>query len=236
MKLSKLIRELDNPKKYANATNLKDYKALPKKERERWGFWYKLPKAYTVGGGSFEPFFKKEYPIQYRVRKFFWDIDVWIGSKKLMLEQDILPKFFPKNKWARKSIPKHYELHQTLIQNFCVGALDNYINSHHFKMVDWEAEERFRKIYIEIMAVHTFFFKELPNRENEENKIFNLLYPKEEEKNDKDFFEDWLENGLKEDKGKDKHYRLLLYLHQQETEELIEKNLKKIIELSPNFY
>ena len=51
--------------KYANAVNVKEYRKLPRPEREDFGFWYRLPKMYELDGESFEDYWKQNYPIQF---------------------------------------------------------------------------------------------------------------------------------------------------------------------------
>ena len=219
-------------RKYANAHNLEDYIALPVSERERWGFWYKEPSSYLVGGGDFDSFWKKHYPLQYRVREFFSDVKIWLSVKKRQWYERVICRIRPKNKWATQVIPHTWTDKTSLIEEFLFASIVHFVEEEgKTSMVDWNHDERHRDIWRRITNVYNFITVELPEREKQEGEWLRLLC-KDEGKSVKEQINSFLANGFKKNK-KERKIQLALDLHESETQELIQKNLKEIIDLRP---
>ena len=108
--------------KPAKATNLSQYKKLPKAEREVLGI-YRTPELYEMNGDSFENYWKQKYPVQFFVRNTsenFWiTLSVW----KDKIIDNTWRRIFPKNKWARKIIPHTYSDKVELIKDFLFASI-----------------------------------------------------------------------------------------------------------------
>ena len=96
--------------KNANATNVSQYKKLPKSEREVFGFWYRLPRLYEVGGGRFEDYWRENYPIQFRLRETCENVYISMSVFKRKLIENVWERIFPKNQWARNANLKLIDL------------------------------------------------------------------------------------------------------------------------------
>ena len=122
--------------KYANAVNVKEYKELPKSEREDFGFWYRLPKLYEWGGEKFEDYWKQNYPIQFRIREGIENLLISISVLKDKLIENTWTKIFPKNAWARKVVPNLWCDKPELIQDFLFACIIDFVEKEPIDMTD----------------------------------------------------------------------------------------------------
>lgn len=213
--------------------NLNAYRKIPKKEREILGFWYKIPQSFLLGGGNFHLYWMEEYPIQHRIREFFVDLDIFLSVKKRIFSEWFTKTFNPKNKWARKTVPKLLAEYDYIMENILFNGLTDYVDSGCIDTTDWDYNEQYSSIYNRIMDVYYFANEELPKRRKEEDELLSEIFsdPKSKGKNFKERWGDTLENGLVPlEKSKQKKLKAL-QLREEETEDLISKNLKEVIEL-----
>jgi hypothetical protein len=154
-------------KKYVDVTTVDDYFNLPKKEREFMGL-YKLPSALPCdwfkekekGWNFFYSQIKKEYPLQWFFRcwlvsfenplyKIYKKIDWFFRDTKYAINNFIKPSH---PRW-RKTLPRHkycntYELFIDSSYNL---ILDFYYEEVVDGYVDWEADDRHKKFYDELV-------------------------------------------------------------------------------------
>lgn len=232
----KKVRKLLKKSLVVQVNNLIDYTNLPKKERELFGFWYKTPNGYMLGGGNFHQYWRDNYPIQHAIREFFYNINILFSVKNRVIGEKITWLFKPQNKWARKSIPRSWSEYDTIMQDILFNGLVSYVDEGGFENIDWDYDERFSAIRDRIMSVYNFVKKELPERIKREEELLSDLYKSEVKGAFKNLWEDSLENGIKPLEGKRKHKFLLLNIFEEETEELIAKNMKEVVELRTNLW
>ena len=208
-------------RKYADVDNLDDYIALTPSERERWGFWYKEPNSYLVGGGDFDAFWKKHYPIQYRIREFCFDVKIWFGVKKRQWYEKVTCRIWPKNQWARDAIPNIWSDKMSLIEDFLFAVIVDFVEKENeTPIVDWDYDEHHRKIWARVMAVYNFIKVELPARQEKAGVYLRSLYRREGES-----IKDQIRNFMAfahEKSKRDKKVELALQLYDSETQELIQ--------------
>lgn len=150
-------------KKYAKANNLDDYKNLPQNEREIFGFWYLEPHSYLMGGGDFDGYWEKNYPIQYRVREFILDCSIKISVWKHWWYDNVKCRIFPKNEWARKVIPNTYRDKDTIIEDILIAAVIDFVeNENNRETFRHPENDHLRKVWIELTDIYTFFKVDLP--------------------------------------------------------------------------
>ena len=183
--------------KQVKVSNIKNYKALPKKEREFLGFWYRKPYAYEWEGGSFfgsckfEDYWKEKYPIQFRIRNFFYELDIWLSVKKRQFEENVWYKYFNKqNKWLRKATPYLWSDKTELIKDVLFAAVTDFIEVEVPKSyTDWsyepQAEElkKVRQIYDDI---HKTLPKLIKADEESTTEFINIYTDKTATKEQKD--------------------------------------------------
>lgn len=145
-------------KKYAKANNLKDYKSLPENEREIFGFWYLQPESYLLGGGDFDEYWAKKYPVQYRIREFFIDCSIKWSIFKMNWHDKVVCRLNPRNQWARKVIPRTYTDKDVIIEDIIIAAVidfvENEVNRETFMS---EENKHLHKVWEEITDIYTFF-------------------------------------------------------------------------------
>lgn len=217
--------------KYAKANNVKDYIALPREQREVLGFWYLTPESFLVGGGSFDDYWKENYPIQYRIREFFYDIGIWWSVKKRQFYEKIWVNIFPQNKWARKVIPNHWSDKPELIKDFLFASIVHFVERENEEpIVDWNHDERHRKVWKEINECYDFITKELPARERSYEEQLDELYSDKvvDQGTGKERVRNWIADGF-EDIDKDKQQSLWDF--EKKMEEKTQEVLKKIIDV-----
>jgi hypothetical protein len=213
--------------------NLAAYKKLPRSEREVLGFWYKTPTSYLLGGGNFHKYWDQFYKTQHRIREFFVDCEIWLSVKKRIIGEWFTKVFNPKNQWARKSIPKLWAEYDSIMEDILFNGLVDYVDSGSFDTTDWDYDEHYSNLRDRIMGVYNFAKEDLPKRKKEEEDLLSKIFSDPESKK-KDFKERWydtLEYGLTPLVGEKKKMFTLLHLKEEETRDLVTKNLKEIIEL-----
>ena len=161
--------------KPANASNLTEYKKLPKSEREFFGV-YRAPEFYEMNGDSFEEYWKQKYPIQFFVRNSsenFWiTLSVW----KDKIIDNTWRRLFPKNKWARKAIPHTYSDKVELIKDFLFASIVDFIENEPVEFTDWEADELHTDAFRRINKCYAFIKKELSEKQNKIDELMDDLY------------------------------------------------------------
>lgn len=203
--------------KNVNATNVKQYKELPESEREVFGFWYRLPKFYEWGGERFEDYWKKHYPVQFRIRdgvENFWiTLSVW----KDKIIDNTWRRLFPRNAWARKIIPHTYSDKVELIQDFLFASIIDFVENEPIDMTDWQSDKKHAEIYRDIEKLYKFAKHTLPARRKRLDEMMSELYDEE---------------SLMEfvDKSNDPKYEELSALEKQ-TETEIQQNLLQIVKI-----
>ena len=190
--------------KPAKASNLSQYKKLPKSEREYFGI-YRTPEFYEMNGDSFEKYWKQKYPMQFFVRNSsenFWiTLSVW----KDKIIDNTWRRLFPKNKWARKIIPHTYSDKVELIKDFLFASIVDFIENEPTEFTDWESSKPHSDAFKRINRCYEFIIKEMPETQIKIDELLNDLYEGKElgdllnEKEDKMFNEiSKLSNELEE--------------------------------------
>ena len=161
--------------KPAKATNLSQYKKLPKAEREVLGI-YRTPELYEMNGDSFENYWKQKYPVQFFVRNTsenFWiTLSVW----KDKIIDNTWGRIFPKNKWARKIIPHTYSDKVELIKDFLFASIVDFIENEPIEFTDWESSETHKNAFRRINKCYAFIKKEMPEKQSKIDELMNDLY------------------------------------------------------------
>jgi hypothetical protein len=203
--------------KYANAVNVKQYKELPKSEREDFGFWYRLPKLYEWGGEKFEDYWKQNYPIQFRIREGIENLLISISVFKDKLIENTWTRLFPKNAWARKIVPHTYSDKPELIQDFLFASIIDFVENEPIYMTDWQSDKKRAEIYRNIENLYKFAKYTLPARKKRLDELMSELYDEE---------------SLMEfdDKSGDPNYEEMSTLEKQ-TETEIQQNLLQIVKI-----
>ena len=165
--------------KYANAVNVKQYKELPKSEREDFGFWYRLPKLYEWGGETFENYWKQNYPIQFRLREGIENLLISISVFKDKLIENTWTKIFPKNEWVRKVIPHTYSDKPELIQDFLFASIIDFVENEPIYMTDWQSDKKRAEIWKTIDKSYKFAKYTLPARTKRINEMLSESYDEE---------------------------------------------------------
>tara|TARA_R100000808_G_scaffold4105_1_gene13684 strand:+ start:31580 stop:32299 length:720 start_codon:yes stop_codon:yes gene_type:complete len=224
------IYSTESDKKYAPVDNLNDYIALPISQRTRWGFWYKEPSSYLVGGGDFDSFWKKHYPLQYRLREFISDVRIWFIINKRRFYENIICRLRPQNKWARHAIPHTWSDKMSLIEDFLFAAIVDFVErENENSIVDWEAEPKHSDAWKRINRVYTFIKVDLPLLQEKEAQYLDKMYDKDGKVDSTKSIMNW----FSEKKESNKKMRLGYSMACEETDRQIQKNLKEIIELRP---
>ena len=203
--------------KNVNVSNVKQYKELPKSEREVFGFWYRLPKLYEWGGERFEDYWKQNYPIQFRIRDGIENIFITLSVWKDKLIENTWTRTFPKNAWARKIIPHTYSDKPELIQDFLFACIIDFVENEPIDMTDWQSYKKRAEIYRNIENLYKFAKYTLPARRKRLEELMSELY---DEKSLMEFV----------DKSDDPRYEEMSVLEKQ-TETEIQQNLLQIVKI-----
>ena len=203
--------------KTVNAINVKQYKELPKSEREIFGFWYRLPKLYEWGGERFEDYWKKHYPIQFRIREGVENLLISISVLKDKLIENTWTRIFPKNTWATKTIPHTYSDKPELIQDFLFASIIDFVDNEPTEYTDWESSKEHKQTWKTINNLYKFAKYTLPARRKRLDELMSELY---DEKSLMEFV----------DKSDDPRYEEMSALEKQ-TETEIQQNLLEIVKI-----
>ena len=203
--------------KNVNATNVKQYKELPKSEREVFGFWYRLPKLYEWGGERFEDYWKSNYPIQFRIREGVENIFITLSVWKDKLIENTWTRIFPKNAWARKIVPHTYSDKPELIQDFLFASIIDFVDNEPTEYTDWESSKEHKQTWETINKLYKFAKHTLPARRKRLDELMSELY---DEKSLMEFV----------DKSDDPRYEEMSALEKQ-TETEIQQNLLEIVKI-----
>ena len=161
--------------KPANASNLSEYKKLPKSEREVLGI-YRTPEFYEMNGDSFEEYWKQKYPVQFFVRNSsenFWiTLSVW----KDKIIDNTWRRLFPRNTWARKTIPHVYSDKVELIKDFLFASIVDFIENEPTEFVDWESDQVHTDAFRRINKCYAFIKKEMPEKQTKIDELMDDLY------------------------------------------------------------
>ena len=161
--------------KPAKASNLAEYKKLPKSEREIFGV-YRTPEYYEMNGDSFEDYWKQKYPVQFFVRNSsenFWiTLSVW----KDKIIDNTWRRLFPKNKWARKIIPHTYSDKVELIKDFLFASIVDFIENEPIEITDWDSSKTHKDAFRRINKCYSFIKKEMPEKQNKIDELMDDLY------------------------------------------------------------
>ena len=136
--IDKLLSDLENPRKYVQVETVAGYFLLPKNERTKWGFWYKLPQYLPWdnfeetekdgGWGEFYARIKKEYPVQYFIREVVWkNIDIKCYRAKSKFEDWWIYLFEPQHNELRAAIPRNWADLDSCITNFLYACIISYV-------------------------------------------------------------------------------------------------------------
>ena len=203
--------------KYAKAVSVKQYKELPKSEREVFGFWYRTPELYELGGETFEDYWKQNYPIQFRIREGIENLLISISVFKDKLIENTWTRIFPKNAWARKVVPHTYSDKPELIQDFLFASIIDFVENEPIDMTDWQSDKKRAEIYRSIENLYKFAKYTLPARRKRLDELISELYDEES-----------LMKFV--DKSDDPKYEELSFLEKQ-TEKEIQQNLLEIVKI-----
>ena len=164
--------------KTVNAINVSQYKKLPKSEREVFGFWYRLPRLYEVGGPRFEEYWKENYPIQFRVREGTENLLISLSILKDKIRDKVWRRFFPQNKWARKVVPNVWCDKPELIQEFLFACVIDFVENEPANQVDWDSSDEHKSAWKRISACYEFASKTLPMNRKRIDELTTELYGK----------------------------------------------------------
>ena len=142
--------------KSANAVNVTQYKKLPKSEREVFGFWYRTFEMYELGGERFEDYWKKHYPIQFRIRDGVENLLISISVLKDKIKDNTWRRLFPKNAWARKVIPHTWCDKPELIQDFMFACIIDFVENETVDMTDWQSDKKLVEVWRKINDSYKF--------------------------------------------------------------------------------
>ena len=111
-----------------------------------FGFWYRLPRLYEVGGGRFEDYWRENYPIQFRLRETCENVYISMSVFKRKLIENVWERMFPKNQWARNAIPHNYSDKIELVQEFLFECVIDFVENEPFESINWkcDASDSFR--------------------------------------------------------------------------------------------
>jgi hypothetical protein len=161
--------------KSAKASNLSEYKKLSKSERECYGL-YRTPEFYEMNGDSFEDYWKSNYPIQFTIRNSaenFWiTLSVW----KDKIIDNTWRRLFPRNKWARKSIPHTYSDKVELVKDFLFASIVDFVENEPIEFTDWESSETHKNAFRRINKCYAFIKKEMSEKQNTIDELMDDLY------------------------------------------------------------
>ena len=208
--------------KSAKAVNVKEYKKLPKSEREDFGFWYRTPELYELGGERFEDYWKKHYPIQFRLREGIENLLISISVFKDKLIENTWTRIFPKNAWARKVVPYTYSDKPELIQDFLFASIIDFVENEPIDMTDWQSDKKRAEIYRSIENLYKFAKYTLPARRKRLDELMSELYDEES-----------LMKFV--DKSDDPKYEELSALEKQNEKE-IQQNLLEIVKIRQHLW
>ena len=203
--------------KYANAVNVKQYKELPKSEREDFGFWYRLPKLYELDGGSFEDYWKSNYPFQFFVRNTFENFWITLSVWKDKFIDNIWRRCFPRNEWARKVIPHNYSDKPELIQDFLFASIIDFVENEPVYDIDWLSDKKRTEVWRQIDKSYKFAKYTLPARKKRIKEMLSESYDEEH----------FMKFGDKPDNSKIKELSAL----EKQTETEIQQNLIEIVKI-----
>jgi hypothetical protein len=203
--------------KNVNVTNVKDYDALDKSERESFGFWYRLPKLYEYDGDRFEDYWKQTYPIQFRIRDGVENLLISISVYKDKLIENTWRRIFPKNSWARNIIPHTYSDKPELIQDFLFACIIDFVDNEPVEYTDWESSKEHKQTWETINELYKFAKYTLPARRKRLDEMLSELY---DEKSLMEFV----------DKSTDPKYEEMSVLEKQ-TEKEIQQRLIQVVKI-----
>lgn len=161
--------------KSANASNLSEYKKLSKSERECFGL-YRTPEFYEMNGESFEDYWKSNYPIQFSIRNSWENFWITFSVWKDKIIDNTWRRLFPKNKWARKSIPHTYSDKVELIKDFLFASIVDFVENEPVEFTDWEADKVHTDAFRRINKCYAFIKKEMPEKQNKIDELMDDLY------------------------------------------------------------
>lgn len=163
--------------KYTNVSNVKDYEKLSFSERHFLGFWYRLPMYYEINNEeTFEEYWKKKYPIQFFVRNTTENILITLEVWKDKIIDNTWRKLFPRNDWARKTIPHTYSDKTELIKNFLFASIVDFVENEDIHLTDWEANETISEVKHTIDEIYKFVKQTLPYKEARIEKLRSALF------------------------------------------------------------
>jgi hypothetical protein len=168
-----------NKKKYVKARSIEEYFALPKNQRQKWGFWYLKPLALPWDGlhdneskngwSEFSRQIRKQYPIQGFFREWFFDYDnpvySFIMVKKMQLNDfwyGVKCFFKPSHPIIRKALPKKWcditslliDVNLAMIEQFYIEASESFI--------DWESDDKHINFYSELKKANKYIKETRP--------------------------------------------------------------------------
>lgn len=196
-KLEKIFKRQDDPNRYVQVHDVKEYFKLPKEQREKFGFWYKKPVALPglfddeenniSGWGAFSKEIRKEYPVQGWFREWCFDfknpVYAFCSIKRARLKDkwyEFKCFFNPKHKVIRKAIPRTWTDVSSLIigVNFAM-IRDFYYNEVVDGIVDWQSDENHKKFFDWLTVSVLYIDAERPKLE----KQLENSYPETKDKN-----------------------------------------------------
>lgn len=163
--------------KYTNVSNVKDYEKLSFSERHFLGFWYRLPMYYEINNEeTFEEYWKTNYPIQFFVRNTTDNILITLEVWKDKIIDNTWRRLFPRNAWARKTIPHTYSDKTELIKNFLFASIIDFVENENIDMTDWESNEKMSDARKRITLCYDFVKNQLPKQEQQIEKLLHETY------------------------------------------------------------
>ena len=85
-------------------------------------------------------------------------------------------RLFPRNTWARKTIPHVYSDKVELIKDFLFASIVDFIENEPTEFVDWESSETHTDAFRRINQCYAFIKKEMPEKQNKIDELMDDLY------------------------------------------------------------
>lgn len=163
--------------KHISAITVEDYIALPKKQREKFGF-YLTPKSMKLGEyEKFEQYVKKTYPVQAWFREDFLFNLSCVGFKIKRLKSSIRNIMKPNHPRYRNSYPrKDYKDVDSIIEDGMFALILDfwYEECWPTSIVDWQHDDEHKRIYKWLQDTVEVIETTLPKLRDEYDKELSL--------------------------------------------------------------
>lgn len=180
-KLINLLESLDSPLYYSTKEdNMEDYLKLPYFKRHKWGFWYLTPAFNFETCRNNDAYFKKQYPIQYFIRKKILS-NLTYRSITQWWYTNVSSRINPRQKWLMDGVPNTWSDKVWLIPHINFKMVVHFIEAEKcFEYTDYEnSGELHVKFASELKECYKYIKIDRPSLE----KQVENAYPNDELKN-----------------------------------------------------